>query len=203
MIYIDIQTLLTYKNNEDNLALNLYESDIKFLVSELSRKNDDIRYIAFKTLQKRSELYNDVYPYFKDFVSKLYDTNSYQRSIGIMLIAGNIKWDKDNLFNTVYTDYFKHFSDEKFITSRQAIQSIAYWISYKPELVIYAADALISVDINNYKDTQKSLMLSDIINALIEMQKISPSDKVKQYLHTKLNSGILKKADIEKLKKII
>ncbi|NMC57284.1 MAG: hypothetical protein GYA50_08700 [Eubacteriaceae bacterium] len=199
---MDIQTLMAYKNNEDALASSLTENDIKFIISELASKNDETRYIAFKTLQKRSELFDDVYPYFNNFISKLHDDNSYQRSIGIMLIAKNIKWDKDNLFNGVYSDYFKHFSDEKFITSRQTIQSVAEWIAYKPELAKETADALMSVDINSYKDTQKSLLLSDIINALIEIQKISRSAKVKQYLQSQLDSGMLKKADADKLKKL-
>ncbi|MEL7569561.1 MAG: hypothetical protein AAGU14_03265, partial [Eubacteriaceae bacterium] len=78
---MDVQTLLTYKNNEEEFALNLSENDIEFLVSVLADKNDDMRYVAFKTLFIRSELHNDVYPCFNDFISKLYNENSYQRSI--------------------------------------------------------------------------------------------------------------------------
>lgn len=203
MIYIDIQTLLTYKNNEDNLASALTEDDIKFILSELASKNDETRYIAFKTLLMRSELHDDVYGYFNDFIAKLYDDNSYQRSIGIMLIAKNIRWDKDNLFNAVYNDYFKHFSDEKFITSRQTIQSVADWISYKPELAKETAGALISVNINNCKDTQKSLLLCDILYSLIEIYKISPSENIKLYLNKSLQSGILSKENYKKLARII
>lgn len=200
---MDVQTLLTYKNNEYNLAAALTENDIKFLVSELASKNDETRYIAFKTLLIRSELYDDVYPYFNDFIAKLRDDNSYQRSIGIMLIAKNIRWDKDNLFSDVYNDYFKHFSDEKFITSRQTIQSVADWISYKPQLSKETVDALISVDINNYKDTQKSLLLCDILYSLIEIYKISHSENIKLYLNKSLQSGILSKENYKKLAQII
>lgn len=200
---MDVQTLLTYKNNEDNLAAALTENDIKFLVSELASKNDESRYIAFKTLLVRSELHDDVYPYFNDFIAKLRDDNSYQRSIGIMLIAKNIRWDNDNLFNTVYNDYFKHFSDEKFITSRQTIQSVADWISYKPQLAKETADALMSVDINNYKDTQKSLLLCDIFNILIQIYKLSPSENINNYLNKNIQSSLLSKDKIKKYTDII
>ncbi len=200
---MDVQTLLTYKNNEEEFALNLSENDIEFLVSVLADKNDDMRYVAFKTLLIRSELHDDVYPYFNDFIAKLRDDNSYQRSIGIMLIARNIKWDKDNLFNAVYNDYFKHFSDEKFITSRQTIQSVADWISYKPELAKETADALMSVDINNYKDTQKSLLLCDIFNILIQIYKLSPSENINNYLNKNIQSGLLNKDKVKKYTDII
>lgn len=200
---MDVQTLITYKNNEDNLANGLTENDIKFIVSELASKNDESRYIAFKTLLVRSELHDDVYPYFNDFIAKLYNENSYQRSIGIMLIAKNIKWDKDNLFNSIYNEYFKHFSDEKFITSRQTIQSVADWISYKPEHAKETADALMSVDINNYKDTQKSLLLCDIFNILIQIYKLSPSENINNYLNKNIQSGLLSKDKVKKYTDII
>ena len=200
---MDVQTLLTYKNDEDNLADGLTENDIKFIVSELASKNDESRYIAFKTLLIRSELHNDVYPYFNDFISKLYNENSYQRSIGIMLIAKNIKWDEDNIFNEVYDDYFKHFDDEKFITSRQTIQSVADWISYKPELAKETADALMSVDINSYKDTQKSLLLCDIFNILIQIYKLSPSENINNYLNKNIQIGLLSKDKVKKYTDII
>lgn len=203
MTYMDIRTLLAYKNNEDALAAALTENDIEYIISELASKNDEIRYIAFKTIMKRSELYDDVYPYFNDFIAKLYDDNSYQRSIGIMLIAKNIKWDKDNLFNSVYDDYFKHFSDEKFITSRQTIQSVADWIAFKPQLALLAANALMSVDINSYKDTQKSLLLCDIINILIEIYKLSQSENIKNYLNKNINSGLLSKDKVKNFTDII
>jgi len=193
MVNIDNQTLQNNKNNEEQLALNLSKNEIEFLVSELSDKNDELRYIAFKTLQKRSELYDDVYPYFNVFIQKLYADNSYQRSIGIMLIAKNIKWDKDNLFNTIYKDYFTHFTDEKFITSRQTIQSVTDWISYKPDLTQDTANDLMSIDLDKYKDTQKSLLLYDILYSLIEIYKISPSEDIKLYLNKSLQNGILRK----------
>ncbi|MEL7569562.1 MAG: hypothetical protein AAGU14_03270, partial [Eubacteriaceae bacterium] len=123
--------------------------------------------------------------------------------IGIMLIAKNIKWDKDNLFNSIYNEYFKHFSDEKFITSRQTIQSVADWISYKPELAKKTADALMSVDINNYKDTQKSLLLCDIFNILIQIYKLSPSENINNYLNKNIQSGLLSKDKVKKYTDII
>lgn len=203
MVYIDVQTLLTYKNNEEEFALNLSENDIEFLVSVLADKNDDMRYVAFKTLIIRSELHDDVYPYFNDFIAKLRDDNSYQRSIGIMLIAKNIKWDKDNVFNEVYDDYFKHFADEKFITARQTIQSVADWIFHRLDLAQDAANALMSIDLDKYKDTQKSLLLYDIFNTLIEIYRLNPSENIKNYLNKNIQSGLLNKNNVKEFAQIL
>jgi hypothetical protein len=57
-------------------------------------KDDTFRYKCFLLLQGRSEKYPDVYPYWELFVQKLDSTNSYQRSLGLMLIAENVRWDQ-------------------------------------------------------------------------------------------------------------
>lgn len=51
--------------------------------------------------------------------------NSYQRSIGLILIAANVKRDKNGRFNSTINKYIGCCIDEKFITARQAIQGLA------------------------------------------------------------------------------
>lgn len=44
----------------------------------------------------------DVYPFWDTFRAKLNSDNSYQRSIGIMLIAENTRWDtRDHILQTI------------------------------------------------------------------------------------------------------
>lgn len=65
-----------------------------------------------------------VYTYWDIFREKLKSDNSYQRSIGLMLIADNARWDTQNRMEETIYDYLKCLSDEKPITVRQCIRSL-------------------------------------------------------------------------------
>lgn len=73
---------------EASKALN--KDDIPQMIEWLSLKEDNIRYQTFLLLQNRSLFFDDVYPYWDTFKNKLKSGNSYQRSIGIILIAENV-----------------------------------------------------------------------------------------------------------------
>lgn len=68
-------------------AKSISSSELPGIVELLDEKDDKIRYQALLLLQYRSRLFDDVYPFCEKFRLKLKDKNSYQRSIGIMLIA--------------------------------------------------------------------------------------------------------------------
>nr|WP_207714663.1 hypothetical protein [Clostridium tetanomorphum] len=176
--------------------------DIKYLISLLNEKKDKIRYTAFLVLQSRSKLYSDVYTYWEDFSQKLNSSNSYQRSIGIMLIAENIRWDEQNKFEEIADIYLSNCDDEKFITARQTIQSISKWILYKKSLLPLVINKLISIDISKRKDSQQKLLLLDIIAILSEIHKIQPSSDILEYVFGVTTGGILDSKAIKQVKKL-
>lgn len=96
------------------------------------------------------------------FCKKLRSTNSYQRSIGIILIAANVKWDKENKIDITIDDYLKILYDEKPITVRQCIQLLSKIVTYKTNLHNKVANELISIDIMDIKPTMRKLILIDI-----------------------------------------
>jgi hypothetical protein len=173
--------------------------DLGFLISQLSEKDDKIRYQAFLTLQTRSESCDDVYPFWEVLAEKLGSDNSYQRSIGIMLIAENMKWDREDRFSAIAEQYLSHCSDEKFITSRQTIQSIGKWIGNKPKYWELVKTTLFRIDIGSLKDTQRKLILMDIMGVLIEIQKISQSEDITEYFIKAVTGGILDKKAIKQI----
>ena len=173
--------------------------DLGFLISQLSEKDDKIRYQAFLTLQERSGSSEEVYPYWETLAEKLNSENSYQRSIGIMLLAENMKWDREDRFSAIAEQYLSHCSDEKFITSRQTIQSVGKWIGGKPKYWELVKKTLFQIDIGSLKDTQRKLILMDIIGVLLEVQKISPSEDIKEYLIKAVTGGILDKKAIKQI----
>ncbi len=144
----------------------LSKADINFLVDTLKEKDDKLRYNAFLLLQARSKEQNSVYEYWDVLAKKLDSDNSYQRSLGLMLIAENVRWDSENKFGKVIDRYFGCCTDEKFITSRQAIQGLATITDstdrYDKEIV----HGLGKLQLGQYKENQQKLLNKDIANVL-------------------------------------
>lgn len=192
MISIDSMMLIE-RNAIQEAAKSLTEEDIRQLVEWLSLKDDMIRYQAFQLLQKRSEFAEDVYLHWDIFRNKLKSDNSYQRSIGLMLIAENAKWDtKDKLEETI-KEHLELLHDEKPITIRQCVQSIAKIIPFKPELNDIIINNLISLDLMAIRETMRKSILTDILNVLFIIRKEYPSDEIDHYIMNALSGGILDK----------
>lgn len=196
---MDIETLISQKNNLQEFAASLTKEYIKFLVPLLSEKNDEIRYAAFLVLCERSELQPDVYPYWDVFVNKLSDENSYQRTIGVTLIGANIKWDEKKKFARIFQSFMSLCNDEKFVTSRLTIQTIPVWAKYVPELLDRTVAELVNINGKNLKESQRKLILLDIINALIAIREIKPSDQITRYLIEAMTGGLLDKKSVKQL----
>ena len=111
---ITAQTIeLCEKDDLPDLLPTLNAPDINQLVSWLTEKEDNFRYKCFLLLQSRSEQASDVYPYWDTFVEKLDNDNSYQRSLGLMLIAENVRWDSNGKFDQILDRYLSFCDDEK------------------------------------------------------------------------------------------
>ncbi len=183
------ELLLNQKDNLNSLIEKAGEDDIDLLVAWLKEKDDTIRYAAFLLLQLLSVNSCKVYKYWDTFVRMINDDNSYQRSLGLMLISENVRWDKENRFGVICDEYLKHCDDEKFITARQCIQGLSkiyeYATQYKHEIV----DMLLKIELNKRKDTQKSLLLMDIINVIGKISSEQMDGRIEAYLKTEYERG--------------
>lgn len=112
------ELLLSQKDNLNCLLEKVGENDIDLLVEWLKEKDDTIRYAAFLLLQLLSINSCKVYKYWDTFAGMIDNDNSYQRSLGLMLIAENVRWDKEEKFGVICSKYLNHCDDEKFITAR-------------------------------------------------------------------------------------
>lgn len=145
---ITTETLMSIPKSdlqETSKALN--KEDIRKLVEWLALKDDNIRYQSFLLLQNRSLFSDDVYPHWDTLRNKLKDSNSYQRSIGLMLIAENVKWDAENKIEETIDEYLLLLNDEKPITIRQCVQALGKISPAKPGLNNKIASGLISFDL--------------------------------------------------------
>jgi hypothetical protein len=181
------------KDQLPEAAKAIDSSELPRLVELLSEKNDGIRYQAFLTLKYRSRLFNDVYQFWEVFRSKLQSDNSYQRSIGLMLLADNVVWDLDDRMNTTIDEYLELLEDEKPITVRQCIQSLGEIVKYKPELNGKIADRLISLDMTEIKETMRKSVLLDILNVLAQIRINHETDEIESFIVSALTGEILDK----------
>ncbi|HPH97705.1 MAG TPA: hypothetical protein PKW33_15930 [Anaerolineaceae bacterium] len=179
------------KENLPTLAFTLEKADIEALVGWLIEKDDNFRYKCFLLLQCRSEQQPDVYPFWDVFVEKLKSDNSYQRSLGLMLIAENARWDQAGKFETVIETYLSLCDDEKPVTVRQCIQGLGKIVPCKPPCHARIIEKLTAIDLMQRKETQRKLLLLDILSTLILIQKHQPDPQIERYLHNALTGGIL------------
>lgn len=190
-LMITIETIASIQ--KENLLLTaetLTEEDVSE-VEWLLLKDDDSRYKAFLLLKNRSDFSDDVYAYWDTFRDKLRDGNSYQRSIGLMLISENVKWDAERRMDGTIDRYLALLKDEKPITVRQCIQSLSNIVEFRPDLGEKIAGALMSLDLAGVKETMRKLILLDILNILLAVRKTIKKDEIESYLFDALLGEML------------
>lgn len=191
---ISIEKMLSIsKSDIQGASKALIKDDIPQLVEWLSLKDDNIRYRAFLLLQSRSIFFDDVYPFWDTFCEKLKSDNSYQRSIGLMLIAENVRWDEQNRMEDTIYEYLELLKDEKPITIRQCIQSLGKVALSKLGLNGKIADCLISFDLMAVKETMRKSILLDILNVLLAIRKELKTDEAENFIQNALSGEILDK----------
>lgn len=201
---ITLEELLSFEKDKlPEAAKNLGSDSLGQLVAWLSEKDDKIRYQAFLLLQYRSAMVNDVYPFWNDFCEKLKSDNSYQRSIGLMMLAENARWDNENRFDSIVDDYLLILKDEKPITVRQCIQSLSKILPYKRHLQGKIAEKLMTLDLTAVKETMRKSVLMDILGILAEIRKSGTSEKLDSYFFNTLNSGLLDKKAVKQIEALM
>jgi len=154
------------KSEIPTLSKKLNPPDIRFLIQTLNEKDDDVRYNAFLLLQSSSREFPFVYEYWSDLEGKLENSNSQQRSLGVMLIAENVKWDRDNKFSKTVSKYLRSCNDEKFITARQAIQGLETIVKATDKFNDEIKQSLANLRLSQYKENQQKLINKDISNII-------------------------------------
>lgn len=174
-------------------ALGLAAEDLSQLVDWLSEKDDRLRYQAFLLLEQRSLQTPDVYPFWNAFHQKLGSSNSYQRSIGLMLIAANAQWDEDRLLDQMIGEYLLLLYDEKPITVRQCLQSLPRIVACKPHLSQIVGSSVMAIDLAACRETMRKSILTDIVAVLASIRKQQTSDQIEAFLAEALAGDILDK----------
>jgi hypothetical protein len=194
------ESLLAINGKEiSEAAKKLTGEEVGQLIGILNEKEDKLRYQAFLLLKERSASGNDVYRYWDTLKEKLKNANSYQRSIGLMLIAANAGWDKEGRMEDTIDDYLLLLKDEKPITVRQCIQSLDNILRYKQNLREKIAENLMTLHLSEIRDTMRKSVLMDILTILSHIRNEEKNDEIDRYILEALSGDILDK----KSKKLI
>jgi len=191
------------KDQISQLAQTLEQGEIEKLVDWLSLKDDKVRYNAFLLLQERSKQNADVYPYWNVFQSKLKNENSYQRSIGIMLIAENVKWDLEDKMNDIIQEYLNCLYDEKMITVRQCIQSLKIIARETTAFHEKITNDLLKYDVMAVRESMRKLVLLDIIDTLVEIRKAQDKKEINEFILQALTGEILDKKSKKRIEGLL
>lgn len=144
---------------------------IEELVHQLRSPNNKEAYTALKSLEETSASSNAVYVYIDTFIEMIRDSNSYVRTRGLVLIACNAKWDEEEKIEGILEEYLSHATDEKPITARQCVKSLAVIGEAKPNLVPVIIASLRNSDLSRYPDTMRPLVQKDIVDVLLALEQ--------------------------------
>lgn len=200
MTYDDLMQV--NKDDPSAAAERLGKSDIEQLVGWLNEKEDNIRYPSLLLLQSRSGMSGDVYAYRETFREKLTSDNSFQRSIGLIMLAENARWD-DGWLDGVIAEYLALLGDEKPITVRQCIQYLKSIVPFKLSLHDVIAKALMELDLTAVRETMRKLVLFDIMQVLAAIRKVKTSGAIESYITDAMTGGILDKKAKKQLEELL
>lgn len=145
---------------------------IEELVNGLRNQDNNYAYQCLKQLEEECGSSDAVYPYFDVFTEMLHDPNSYVRTRGIILIASNAKWDRDNRIDKIIDELLMHVMDEKPVTARQCIKVLSQIAASKCHLAECIIDALETANPQRYKSSMQPLICKDIQNALENINRV-------------------------------
>ena len=201
---VNIEELLTCDADKlDEISTDMGKDDIPQIIELLMEKNDTIRYRVFLLLQNRSLHNNDVYPFWNVFCERIKSKNSYQRNIGLHLIADNVKWDKDSKFDEVIDEYLLLLHDDKPITVRQCIQALGKIVPYKIHLHNEIANKIMDIKLSDVRETMRKQILLDILGVLIVIRKYQTTDEIEEYITNALTGGLIDKKTINIIESIL
>lgn len=132
------------------------------IISELTSKNDKYACALADKIISESRETDEWYEYFDDFATLLSHKKSLVRNRAFGILSANIRWDDENKFDSYLDEYLSHITDEKPISSRQCIKSLAEIGRSENRYIPPILKALVDADLSKYKDSMRPLIEKDI-----------------------------------------
>ena len=132
------------------------------IIAKLTAKDDTYACSIADKIISESQDTDAWYEYFDTFVSLLNHPKSLVRNRALYILAANAQWDDENRFDAILPEFLSHITDEKPITARQCIKTLALIGQAKPQYIPRITDALREADLSKYKDSMRPLIKKDI-----------------------------------------
>lgn len=143
------------------------------IVQKLTSKNDKYACAFADKIITESHDTDEWYEYLDDFASLLDHPNSFVRNRVLYILAANVRWDEENHFDAIISEFLTHITDEKPITARQCVKALAQVGLARPQYIPQILSALHNADLSKYKDSMRPLIERDIA----ETEKILTTPK--------------------------
>ena len=132
------------------------------ILAKLTAKDDKYACAIADQIVLESRETDAWYEFFDDFASLLAHPKSLVRNRALSILAANAQWDEENRFDSILPDFLSHIVDEKPITARQCIRSLAQVGLAKPQYIPVILSRFDSADLSGYKDSMRPLIERDI-----------------------------------------
>jgi hypothetical protein len=143
------------------------EAAIRQSFQDLGSQDDKVRYAALQAVLKATDCrVNWAYDVWNGLVSRLSHDNSYQRSIAVMTLCNLAKSDSENRLAKEIDNLLRLTNDEKFVTSRQCMQSIWKVAVGEKSIRKKVTDHLSKQYVECVNGKHHSLIRQDIIQSL-------------------------------------
>ncbi len=148
--------------------------EIKELFAKLYEKDDEIRYPAFlKACELTGQNVDWVYEVWDQLTGMLRDENSFQRNITIKLLCNLSRSDSEKRLVGLLPELLTHTKDEKFITSRQALQEVWKIAWFVPETAAAVTAHLKQRFLECGEEKHANLLRQDALQSLVTLAELS------------------------------
>jgi len=163
-------------------------TNIEELMAALSSPSDEIRYPAFQEMQRITDEKVIWFLQYKDqLIAKLASENSFQRSIGIILLCNLAKNDVKKEYSKILDVLMPKIDDEKFITQRQYLQNIWKIAIVNPDYEARIIEQLAKeFRVCTHKD-HYNLLRMDIIASLRNIMKAGQQGHIEAIINELIN----------------
>lgn len=132
------------------------------IIDQLIAKDDKCACAFAHKIILESQQTNQWYQYFDEFASLLDYPKSLVRNRILYILAANAKWDEENRFDSIISNFLTHITDNKPITARQCIKALRQVGISKPQYIPDILSSLQNADLSKYKDSMRPLIEKDI-----------------------------------------
>lgn len=171
-------------------AKQLTREEIAALAALLGEKNDRVRYPAFLLLCARSEVADDVFPYWDTFAAMLGDELSYRRGAALRLLALNARWDDSGRTEAVLDAVIERLCDEIPFVVRWCVQSLGVIVRFHPACGEKVAQRLAAFDLSGLRESMRKPAQTDIADTLLAVRTVCPCEAAFRGLVDALSGGL-------------